>query len=229
MKAPLQIAIDGPVASGKGDIATRLAQKLDLLYIYTGAMYRALALACINRGISCKDEPSVIKIFHSVAIDITTPRAGSPYPYTILLDNNDITERITKQDTAQGASDVGILPGVRRLMVIRQKKMAAGKRVVMEGRDIGLRVLPRAQMKIFLTASIQERARRRFLQWQKKGIKKTLEETLSDTKVRDLQDSTRTVDPLQKLPDAWELDTTNMTQDTVVKRICDELQKRKLI
>jgi cytidylate kinase len=229
MNAPLQIAIDGPVASGKGDIASRLAGKLNLLYIYTGAMYRALALACIRQGVSCTDEIKVMRILQDISIEIVAPDSESVYPYAILLDHKDVTERISKQDTAQGASDVGILPGVRRLMVTRQKKMAQGKRVVMEGRDIGLRVLPEAGMKIYLTASVGERARRRFLQWQQKGIKKTFEKTLTDTKIRDLQDTTREIDPLQKLSDAWELDTTHMSQDQVVRRICGELKKRNLI
>ena len=229
MNGPLQIAIDGPVASGKGDIASRLAGKLQLLYIYTGAMYRALALACIQQGVSCKDEKQVMSILRNISIEIVAPESDSEYPYAILLNHKDVTERISKQDTAQGASDVGILPGVRRLMVARQKEMALGKRVVMEGRDIGLRVLPAARMKIFLTASVSERARRRFLQWQQKGIKKTLKETLTDTKIRDLQDTTREIDPLQKLSGAWELDTTHLTQDEVVGKICEELKKRALL
>ncbi|OGG11854.1 cytidylate kinase [Candidatus Gottesmanbacteria bacterium RBG_13_45_10] len=229
MNAPLQIAIDGPVASGKGDIAARLAIQLNLLYIYTGAMYRALALACIRQGISCKDENQVMEILKKITIQFVPPPEGSRYFYTILLNGEDITERITKQDTAQGASDVGILPLVRQWMVQRQKEMSQGKRVVMEGRDIGLRVLPNAQLKIFLTASVEERAQRRFGQWQEKGIHKTFEETLADTKLRDLQDTTRSTDPLHKLTDAWELDTTQMDQEEVVTAIIEELKRRKLI
>jgi cytidylate kinase len=229
MNAPLHIAIDGPVASGKGDIASRLASKLNLLYIYTGAMYRALALACINHGVSCKDEKRVMNILKTLSIDITPPAAGSKYPYAVLLDGIDVSERITKQDTAQGASDVGVFSSVRRWMVKRQQEMAKGKRAVMEGRDIGLRVLPDARLKIYLTAAVTVRARRRHLQWQEKGIQKTFEETLADTKVRDLQDTTRSVDPLQKLPDSWELDTTDMDQEEVVAVIIEKLKNRKLI
>lgn len=229
MKRPLHIAIDGPVASGKGDIASRLASKLHLLYIYTGAMYRALALACINRRVSCKDEERVIEIFNMLSIDIAAPNVGSKYPYAVLLDGIDVSERINKQDTAQGASDVGIFASVRRRMVKRQQEMAKGKRVVMEGRDIGLRVLPDAQLKIYLTASVEVRARRRYLQWREKGIQKTFEETLADTEVRDLQDISRSVDPLQKLPDAWELDTTSLTQGEVVAVIMDKLKEKKLV
>jgi len=229
MNAPLHIAIDGPVASGKGDIAARLAKTLELLYIYTGAMYRALALACINRGISCKDEKNVMNILNAASIDIIAPEVNDKYPYVVLLDGVDVSERITKQDTAQGASDVGVLASIRIWMVNRQQQMAKGKRVVMEGRDIGLRVLPEAQLKVYLTASVQVRAQRRYIQWQASGIQKTFEETLSDTKARDLQDTTRSVDPLQKLPDSWELDTTHMNQEDVVMAIIGELKERKLI
>jgi CMP/dCMP kinase len=221
MNEPLHIAIDGPVASGKGDIASRLAQKLHLLYIYTGSMYRALALACINAGVPCHDESRVMGVLKTISIDVT--------PNTILLNGKDVRVRIMKQDVAQGASDVGVFASVRQWMVARQQEMAKGKRVVMEGRDIGLRVLPDAQLKIFLTASVEVRARRRFLQWQEKGIQKTFEETVSDTKMRDLQDTTRSVDPLQKLAGAWELDTTEMSQEEVVAVIIAELKKRKLV
>jgi CMP/dCMP kinase len=221
MNAPLHIAIDGPVASGKGDIASRLAGKLNLLYIYTGSMYRALALACINAGIPCNDEKRVMDVLKTVSIDVA--------PHSVILNGEDVSARIMKQDTAQGASDVGIMIRVRQWMVNRQQEMAKGRPVVMEGRDIGLRVLPDAQLKIYLTASIVVRARRRYIQWQEKGIQKTFEETLADTKVRDLQDTTRSVDPLQKLPGAWEIDTTHMTQDEVVAAIIGELKRMKLI
>jgi len=229
MNEPLQIAIDGPVASGKGDIASRLAKKLHLLYIYTGAMYRALALACIEQGISCNDEEKVVRLLATLSIDIVPPQEHDAYPYRVLLNGNDVSARIQKQDAAQGASDVGVISAVRQWMVARQKELARGMSVVMEGRDIGLRVLPHAQLKIFLTASSEVRAKRRFLQWQEKGITKTFEETLIDTKIRDEQDTTREADPLKKLSDSWELDTTTMTQDEVVNAIIGELKKRKLL
>lgn len=225
----LAIAIDGPVASGKGEIAARLASTLHLLYIYTGAMYRALALACINEGVPFKDEKRVESLLERSDIDMSAPDPGSGYPYKIVLNGQDVTARIIKQDTAQGASDVGSLSGVRKWMVKRQKEIARGKRIVMEGRDIGLRVLPDAQLKIYLTASLDERAKRRFNQWQTQGIQKTLEETKEDTRIRDLQDTTRKIDPLQKVDDAWELDTTHMNPDEVVTTIIGELKRRRLV
>lgn len=226
---PLQIAIDGPVAAGKGDIASRLAKKFNLVYIYTGVMYRALALACLQAGISFKDAPRVIQLLLQSKIELVEPSPGSERSYKVLLDGEDVTERLLNQDVAMAASDVGTIPEVRIEMVRQQQRLAQGRRVVMEGRDIGLRVLPQAQLKIYLTASQVERARRRFKQWQEKGTPKTFAETLEDTKNRDLQDTTRAVDPLQKLPDAWELDTTGLTQEEVVAHIETELKQRNLI
>ncbi len=226
---PLQIAIDGPVASGKGDIAARLASTFHLLYVYTGAMYRALALLCIQSGVPLKDESAVLSLLKKHSIAMSQPPVGSFYPYHITLNGVDVTERITHQDTAQGASDVGSLKAVRAWMVDVQKQIAKDNRVVMEGRDIALRVLPFAQLKIYLTASVEARAKRRYAQWLEKGIQKTFEETLEDTKIRDQQDMNRAVDPLQKMPDAWELDTTEMTQDQVIDTIKRELQKRGCI
>lgn len=228
-ETPLQIAIDGPVASGKGDIAARLARKLNLLYIYTGAMYRALALACIQSNVMCKDEPAVLSLLTTHTITMGVPDSSSTYAYAVFLDGEDVTERITHQDTAQGASDVGSLGGVRSWMVSAQRSIAEGKRVVMEGRDIGLRVLPNAQLKIYLTASVEERARRRHADWISKGIQKTYERTLEDTKIRDTQDMNRAVDPLQKVEGVWELDTTGMTQQHVIDTIVQELKRRNLI
>lgn len=226
---PLQIAIDGPVASGKGDISARLAKEFGLVYVYTGAMYRALALSCIEKNIPLKDEKKVLGLFSEINIDLVDPDPGSEYAYKVLLNGQDVTERITHPDTSMGASDVSTIPAVRVEMVDRQQKIAQNKRVVMEGRDIGLRVLPEAQLKIYLTASLEERARRRQKQWQEKGISKTFEEVLKETRERDEQDMHRPIDPLQKLPDAWELDTTTLNQEQVVAKIKEELERRNLL
>lgn len=228
-ESPLQIAIDGPVASGKGDIASRLARKLNILYIYTGAMYRALALLCIHSKVNLKDEKGVLDLLSDHSITMGEPDPTSSYAYAVFLDGKDVTDRITHQDTAQGASDVGSLAGVRSWMVDAQRAIANGKRVVMEGRDIALRVLPNAQLKIYLTATVEERSKRRHADWLAKGFLKTYESTLEDTKIRDLQDMTRSVDPLQKVEGVWVLDTTGMTQAQVIDTIVQELQKRRLL
>jgi len=226
---PLQIAIDGPVAAGKGDIAARLAKKLHLLYVNTGAMYRTLALACINKKVTTKDVPGVLSVLDAVAIDLSAPSETDIRTCIALLDGVDVTDRILDPDVSMGASDVAVIPQVRAFMVKRQQEMAKGNRVVMEGRDIGIRVLPNAPLKIYLTASLETRAKRRLEQWKNKGIQKTYEEVLQDTIDRDKQDSGRKTDPLQKLPDAWELDSTLLTQDQVVEAIIEELKKRSLV
>lgn len=226
---PLQVAIDGPVAAGKGDISARLARELGLVYVYTGAMYRALALDCLEQKIPLKDAQKIMVRLSTVSIDLVDPDPNSEYAYKVLLNGRDVTERISHPDVSMGASDVSTIPEVRVEMVKRQKKIAEGKRVVMEGRDIGLRVLPQAQLKIYLTASPEERSRRRQLQWQKKGITKTFEEVFADTLKRDTQDTERPVDPLQKLPEAWQLDTTGLSQEEVVAKIKEELARRNLL
>jgi len=226
---PLQIAIDGPVAAGKGDIASRLAQELGLLYVYTGAMYRALALACLRQGISLKDEAKVISLLGTTGIDLLPSGPNDPHPYKVILNQKDVTEQIFRQEVAMGASDVSTIARVRVWMVSRQQEIAQGKSVVVEGRDIGLRVLPKAQLKIYLTAAVEERAKRRWLQFKERGIDQNFAEVLADTQARDLQDTTRTVDPLRKLPDAWELDTTDLNQAEVVAEIKQELQRRHLV
>lgn len=229
-KQPLQIAIDGPVAAGKGDIAGRLARQLHITYIYTGAMYRMLALSCIQNNIPLTDAKRVTEQLSTISMELAPPPKGSTdRVITAILDGIDVTDRIMAPDTALGASDVGVIPQVRRRMVELQQEMAKGKSVVMEGRDIGLRVLPHAQLKVFLTASVEERAKRRLEQWKTKGINKTIKEVLTDTKIRDEQDSTRETDPLKILPDSWILDTTTMTQDEVIEAIIKELGKRKCL
>jgi len=225
---PLQIAIDGPVAAGKGDIAARLAKELHLIFINTGAMYRMLALACIRNQIERKDESKVMNVLDRINIDLQPSTKESEKTYVAILDGTDVTDRLLDPDVSIGSSDVATIPSVRKKMVELQQKMVIGKRVVMEGRDIGLRVLPNSQLKIFLTASPEERAKRRQEQWQEKGIDKTFQEVFEETKLRDKQDSERATDPLQILPDAWKLDTTSLTQEQVVQKIIDELKKRKL-
>lgn len=225
----LQIAIDGPVAAGKGDIAARLAKKLHLLYIYTGAMYRMLALACIQDGVSFRDEDGVFHVLEKSSIELVRPEKGSKEAFIAKLNGMDVTERIMEPDTANGASDVSVFPKVRKVMVSRQQKLADDQPVVMEGRDIGLRVLPDAQLKVFLTASLEERANRRFKQWKKKGIQISISQVIEETKSRDTQDSERVTDPLQKLPDSWVLDSTKLSQEQVVAAIVLELKKRRLV
>lgn len=226
---PLRIAIDGPVGAGKSDISARLAKELGLVYLYTGAMYRVLALACYQENVAYKDVNRVLPLLSRYVIELAQPSESSQRPYMVLLNGEDVTELLFTPEIDKGASDVSTLLPVRRFMVKRQQEMAEGKRVVMDGRDIGLRVLPNAELKIYFTASLEERAKRRQLQYQQQGHPMTFEEVLADTQQRDLQDTTRSVDPLQKLPDAWGLDTTGKNQEEVVAAIKQELSRRGLL
>lgn len=228
--APLQIAIDGPVGAGKTDISGRLAKELGAVYLYTGAMYRALAYACIREGVPCTDEKRVLAVLRKVVIDLVEPKDKSKRSYKALVNGEDVTEELFSFAVGKGASDVGTIPQVRKSLVERQKELARNRSVVVEGRDIGLRVLPSASLKIYLTASVEERAQRRLSQIHAKGANHiTLERVIEEIIRRDEQDSNRLIDPLQKLPDAWELDTTGFTQEEVVKKILDELKARGLV
>lgn len=229
MDKPLQIAIDGPVGSGKSDISGRLAKTLGLTYLNTGAMYRALAWICVREGVSLKDSVHVLPLLSKYTIDLRPSSKDGSRGFAVWVGDTDVTDKIFTPAMSQGASDVSTIPEVRTFMVARQQELAKGKNVVMEGRDIGLRVLPNAQLKIFLTATLKERARRRWEQYKTIDPAKTLAQEIADTKIRDTQDTNRAADPLQKLPDAWELDTTGMMQDAVVSAIIAELRRRKLI
>lgn len=225
----LHIAIDGPVGSGKSAISSSLAKQLGITYLYTGAMYRAVAYACITHNVDSSDKKKVLGLLFQTTIRLEPPNKESRYPVKVLLNGIDITDELFTPAVDAVTPMVSSLPAVRKEMVNLQQMLARGKSVVMEGRDIGLRVLPNAQLKIYLTATLEERAYRRWLQFKEKGIQKSRAEVLEDTKLRDNQDTTRLTDPLQKLSDAWELDTTGMTQEEVVGRIKEELIKRKLL
>lgn len=227
--SPLQIAIDGPVGAGKSDISARLAKKLNMIYVNTGAMYRACAYLCFINKINYKDEERVLSLVQKHIIDLKEPLPKSKKVFRLLIDGKDVTDKIFNPEMDKGSSDVSTLSKIRVYMVNLQQRIALGKSVVMEGRDIGYKVLPNAQMKIFLTASIEERAKRRFKLAKIKKINKTYQENLEDTKSRDYQDTTRKTDPLKKSEDAWEFDTTKLTQNQVVNQIINELIKRKLI
>lgn len=229
MKQPLHIAIDGPVGAGKSDISSRLASVLGLTYLYTGAMYRALAWACIAQSVPLDDESRVVSMLRNTTIDLLPQEKERKYPVKVFVNNTEVTRKLFTPTIDAAVPIVSKIQLVRKEMVRRQKQMAEGRGVVMEGRDIGLRVLPNAQLKIYLTASLEERAKRRWEQTKEKGKDKLLSEVLDETQSRDNEDMTRSVDPLQKLPDAWELDTTGMTQEEVVARIKEELVRRNLL
>ena len=178
---PLNIAIDGPVGAGKSSIASAVAKKLDILHLDTGAMYRTVGLAAIRHGVSLDDEAAVTALCGTVEIGVRHGENGQ----ATLLDGEDVSGLIRPPEVSMAASKVARYAGVRKAMVALQQKLAARTDMLVDGRDIGTVVLPNATVKIFLTASAEERARRRFLELQQKGAPDTYEQVLADLIRRD--------------------------------------------
>lgn len=225
---PIHIAIDGPVGAGKSDIARRLAKRLGFLYLYTGAMYRAVAYFCSERHLRPDNTAEVTAFLSDLSISLSVCPCGK-YPVQVIVNGSDITDAVFSPEVDRIVPYYAKIQEVRKDLVQRQQDMAKSKDVVMEGRDIGLRVLPKAQLKIYLTASVEERARRQQELFRKNGRIMSFEEALRDTRERDFLDMNRSVDPLRKLPDAWELDTTGLVQEQVVDRILTKMKEMRLI
>lgn len=220
MTKGIAIAIDGPVGSGKSTVARRVAERLGYTYIDTGAMYRGIALKARKAGVPWDDAGGMAGLAAGTAIGLE-PAAGEGLTCRVLVDGEDVSGEIRKTEIGQGASTIGTIPGVRRALVAIQKSMAAAGGVVMEGRDIGTVVLPGAELKIFLSGSVEERAKRRFLELEKKGESPMMEEVIEEVKSRDLQDTTRADSPLKKADDAVEVDTTELSREQVIDRIVE--------
>lgn len=216
----IQIAIDGPSGSGKSTLAKAVSQKLGILYLDTGAMYRACGLKAILSGISPKDAILVDKMLETLDIDIRFENGQQ----RIILDGRDVSGDIRQPDVSVAASDISSIPAVRFKMVAMQRDIAGVRSVVLDGRDIGSYVLPDAQYKFFLTADPEERAKRRLEELAVRGIHtQTYEEVLADIRYRDHQDSTRAFAPLIKTPDAIEIDTTLNTQEQTLQMLLKHL------
>lgn len=211
----MNIAIDGPAGAGKSTIAKLLAAKLGILYLDTGAMYRAVGLKALNTGVDISDEAAVEKMLADTKIDVTQEN-GVQHVY---LDGNDVSSAIRENAVSKAASDISAVPCVRYKMVELQREIASRCDTVLDGRDIGTFVLPNAEYKIFLTASAEERAKRRYAELKAKGSTLTLEQIKDDIVKRDYNDSHRALAPLKKADDATEVDTTAMSIDDVVGRI----------
>lgn len=209
---PLTIALDGPVGAGKSTVADETARRLGILHLDTGAMYRAMGLWALKQGVDIADEQAVTEL---VAHTRITVRYAEGMQHT-LVENQDVTGSIRTPEVSMAASTVARYAGVRKAMVALQQKLAAEQPMLVDGRDIGIRVLPNATLKVFLTASAEERARRRFLELQKKGLPDTYDEVLAELKKRDDQDMHRAVDPLQVAPGARVLDSTELDMGQVV-------------
>jgi len=219
------IAIDGPVGAGKSTIARLVAQGLGYTYIDSGAMYRALAWAARRDGIGADDQTRVSELVEEVRIRIR-PRADGLNQ--VIVDGDDITSEIRSPEISQLASRLSAMPPVRRRMVALQQDMAREGGVVMEGRDIQTVVLPEAEVKIFLTASAEERARRRWEELRGRGREADLQHVLADIEARDARDTTRADSPLKPAPDAVHVDTDGLTVEQVVAKVLAIVKERGL-
>lgn len=214
------IAIDGPAASGKSTIGRLLADELGYLYLDTGCMYRAVTLAALQRHIDVTDETAVTALSRSLKIDIQpTANEGDGRHYTTLLNGQDVTWELRSPEVDTNVSLVSSYRGVREEMVARQREFGARGQVVMIGRDIGTVVMPDAPLKLYISASAEERARRRWLDRQEQGHANSYEAIVDDIKRRDKFDSNRQHSPLQPAQDAIIIDTTEFTPENIVREI----------
>ena len=214
MTRPLVIAIDGPAASGKSTLGYHLARYLNYLYLDTGALYRAVTLAALRRGIPIEDEARVTALAESLPIEVRPPQGEDDgRQYTVLLDGEDVTWALRTPRVDRAVSPVSAYPGVRAALTRRMREIARRGGVVMVGRDIGTVVLPDADLKLYVVASLDARARRRFLDRLAQGKQVSLEEVRTDLARRDRIDSSREAAPLRPAADAIILDNTNLTAE----------------
>jgi cytidylate kinase len=214
----LTIAIDGPAASGKSTLAQSLATEIGYLYFDTGVMYRATTLAALRAEISPSNEARVSGLAEEIRIDVQTPSVDDGRQYDVLLDGEDVTWQIRSAEVDSHVSQVSTYPGVRRAMTEQQREIGRRGRVVMVGRDIGTVVLPEADIKIYLDASVEARARRRYDELVARGEQVDLDDVLRATAARDEIDSTREYAPLKPAQDAVILDSTELDLEQVIER-----------
>ncbi len=212
------VAIDGPAGSGKSTISKKVSQALGLIHIDTGAMYRAITYLALKKNISL-DDKNAYSFVKNVKVSYKNDK--------ILIENEDVTEEIRSDAVTKNVSLVSSFPVVRKYLVLIQRQAAKNNHIIMDGRDIGSVVLPEADLKIFLTANVQERAKRRMLELQAKGLDVDLNTMIDDIKTRDLKDSTRKESPLIIPKDAIIIDTTNYSVEDTVKVIINEILKKE--
>jgi len=209
------IAIDGPAGSGKSSTAKAVAARMGAVYLDTGAMYRAVTLKALRRGIAFTDDDALAAVMRETEIAFE----GAPPNTRIIMDGEDVSAEVRSEKVTKNVSDYCARDAVRKSLVDQQRKIAAGGTVVCEGRDICTVVFPNAEVKIYMTASAEERAKRRQKDFAAMGIDKPLEELIAEIETRDRKDSTRTNSPLTKAEGAIEMDTTNMTLNEQVEFI----------
>lgn len=213
LNGKINIAIDGPAGAGKSSVAKKVAEILSYVYVDTGAMYRAATWYMLKQNISAEDESKVLQRAQQLVIELIPDPSGQK----VLCNGMDVTEAIRSREVTGIVSQYARIAGLRQQLTTSQRKMAERKGVVMDGRDIGTTVLPDAELKVFMTASVKERALRRFKEMREADI--TLEQLERDIAARDKLDEEREVSPLRRSEDAIELDTTDMDFDTVVNTI----------
>lgn len=217
------IAIDGPAGAGKSTIARRTAQELSFIYVDTGALYRALAVFLVDEGVSPEDTEKVKEAVKSVKVSIAYENGEQQ----VLVNGKNVTDRLRAESVGNMASTISAIPAVRAALLDLQRDLAKAHDVLMDGRDIGTNVLPDAELKIYLTASVETRAERRYRDLQEKGVEKALSEIRKEIEERDHRDMTRAIAPLKQAEDAVYLDTSHMNIDEVVETIGKLYRERK--
>ena len=216
------VAIDGPAGSGKGTITQLVGEELNLINIDTGATYRCVALETLNRNIKIEDKEKIISILDEIDIEFLNTEEGKK----VYLNGNDVTTKIRSKEVSQIVSQVSSIKEVRFKMVDLQRRLAEGKNVIMEGRDIGTYVFPNADVKIYLDASAEERANRRYKQNQEAGIEMSYEEILQNIKMRDEIDKNKEMGALKQAEDAIYVDSTTLTIEQVKDKIVEIIKEK---
>lgn len=209
------VAIDGPAGAGKSTLARILAEELQFLYVDTGALYRTVGLAVLQRGIDPRDEAAVTALLEGLSVSL----AYVEREQRVFLGEEDVSEKIRTPEVSMAASAVSAVPAVRRFLLDTQRQLAASHSVIMDGRDIGTTILPQAEVKIFLTASAESRAQRRYAELKEKGIETSFEAVLADMEKRDYDDAHRAASPLRRAADAVLVDTSRDDLETSVRRL----------
>ncbi|MGM9551553.1 MAG: (d)CMP kinase [Clostridia bacterium] len=218
----MQIAIDGPAGAGKSTISKFVATKLGFLYIDTGAMYRAIGYKAIKQGFDLSDESSIDQMAKDTKIELKITDVGQ----NIFLDGKNVSDKIRSAEVSMAASKVSAIKGVRETLVKLQREIAGSNNVVMDGRDVGTVVLPDAEIKIFLTASVEDRAMRRYIEMREKGIETSYQAVKEDMEKRDYNDTHRLTSPLKVADDAVVIDTSGQTLGESVQAICSFIEKK---
>lgn len=219
----IAIAIDGPAGAGKSTIAKLAAKELSFIYVDTGALYRAIGLCAYRNNIGSKDVPAILEMLKTIRVELAF---NENHEQIVLLNGEDVSAYIRTPEISMYASDVSAIPQVRAFLLDLQRNMAKTNNVIMDGRDIGTVVLPDAQIKIFLTASPQVRAKRRFDELIEKGMDVTYEEVLADVETRDYNDSHRETAPLRPADDSIIVDTSELNLEQSVERLISIMKER---